>query len=479
MKMLIAGKEQNSSNDEVIYVVNPATQEVVDSVPAATYEDIQAALDFAQASKKSWSKVPTYERSNILIRFTELLNEHRREIATTVCFESGKTLDSCFNELDSCINVFRAYAEKIRSFTGEVVPRDSEERVTGDLIFNYTEPLGVVVSIVPYNYPIELFAHKVAPALVTGNVVLVKPATETPLGNLMMSKLLLEAGVHPGALQVITGHGSEIGNWLSESPKIDLISLTGSTRVGIEVAKKAADNLTHVLLELGGNDPFLIFEDADLDEAVQETLAGRASNAGQTCCGSKRFIVSNKIKEEYQNKLVEELKKIKVGNPLESDTYYGPVISERAAKGIEEQILLTIDQGGELLYGGKRFDKTFIEPTVITNVNKEMDVAKDMEIFGPVFPIIGFDTVEEAIEIANQSCYGLSSGVLTKSMDIAMKVANEIEAGTCVIGGSGNYRSAHMPFGGCKMTGIGREGVTVTLSEYTQVKNVALKGFGK
>ena len=140
MKMLIAGKEQNSSNDEVIYVVNPATQEVVDSVPAATYEDIQAALDFAQASKKSWSKVPTYERSNILIRFTELLNEHRREIATTVCFESGKTLDSCFNELDSCINVFRAYAEKIRSFTGEVVPRNSEERVTGDLIFNYTEP---------------------------------------------------------------------------------------------------------------------------------------------------------------------------------------------------------------------------------------------------------------------------------------------------------------------------------------------------
>lgn len=479
MQMLIAGKDQHASDGNVLYVTNPATQEVIDTVPAATKMDVEAALDCAVASKKAWRDVPVYERSAILWKFTELLNENRRHIATTVSFESGKTLQSCYDELDSCINVFRAYAEKARNFSGEVMPRNSEPRVAGDIIFNYPEPLGVVVSIVPYNYPIELFAHKVAPALVTGNVVIVKPATETPLGNIMMSKLLIEAGVHEGAIQVVTGHGVEVGTWLSISPKIDLVSLTGSTRAGIEVAKEAADNLTHVLLELGGNDPFLIFDDADIDEAVSQTVAARASNAGQTCCGSKRFIVHNKIKEEYTKRLVVELKQIKVGDPLDPDTFYGSMVSEKAAKDVEHQVNLTVEQGAKVLYGGKRFQHTFFEPTVLVDVTKEMEIAKDIEIFGPVFPIIGFDTVDEAIAIANQSCYGLSSGVLTASMDTAMKVANEIESGTCVMGASGNYRSAHMPFGGCKMTGIGREGVTATLSEYTKVKNVVLKGFGR
>lgn len=478
MRMIIAGKERDSSNGEVLRVVNPATQKEIDTVPKSSYEDVQEALDYAVEAKATWRKVPVHERSEILIRFTELLKEHKDIISETVCHESGKTLQSCRDELDSCINVFRAYAEKIRTFTGDVMPRDSEKRVVGDLIFNYPEPLGVVVSIVPYNYPIELYAHKVAPALVAGNTVIVKPATETPLGNIMMTQLLLEAGVHPGAIQIITGRGSEIGNWLSESSKIDLISVTGSTNVGIQVAKKAADNLTHVLLELGGNDPFVVFDDVDVDKAVSQAIVGRASNAGQTCCGSKRFLIHNNIKEEFEKKLVAELQEFVVGDPMDSKTFYGPVVSERAAKSIEEQIQLTLKQGGRLINGGKRFNHTFIEPTVITDVTADMDIAKDLEIFGPVFPIIGFDTVEEAIEIANQSCYGLSSGVMTGSMEVAMKIANEIESGTCVIGGCGNYRSAHMPFGGPKMTGIGREGVTVTLSEYTRTKNVVLRGFG-
>lgn len=478
MKMLIAGEERDSSNGEVIYVTNPATQQVIDSVPKSTFEDIQEALDHAVDAKKAWRNVPVYERSNILMNYAELLREHKTEISTMVCYESGKTLQSCLDELDSCINVFRAYAEKARNFSGKVMPRDSEKRVVGDVIFNYPEPLGVVVSIVPYNYPIELFAHKVAPALVMGNTVVVKPATETPLGNIMMTKLLVEAGVHPGAIQIITGRGSEIGNWFSESPKIDLISVTGSTAVGIQVAQQAANNLTHVLLELGGNDPLIIFDDADIPTAVGQSIVGRASNAGQTCCGTKRFIVHNKIKAEFEKQLIAELKEFVVGDPLNPKTFYGPLVSERAAKNVEQQINETLEEGGRLIFGGKRFNHAFIEPTVITDVKPEMAIAKDLEIFGPVFPIIGFDTVEEAIEIANSSCYGLSSGVMTASMEIAMKVANEIESGTCVIGGTGNYRSAHMPFGGPKMTGIGREGVTETLSEYSQIKNVVLKGFG-
>lgn len=476
MKMIINGKETLSRDGKMIDVINPATMEVIDQVPAATLEDVEEALDAALEAKKQWRNVPLYKRTEILWKFTELLNEARDEFVPMMCSETGKTLVACNDEVDACINIFRAYCEKARNYGGKTMPVNSEGRVEGDLIFNIREPLGVVASIVPFNYPTELYAHKAAPALVTGNVVLIKPSSDTPLGNIYLTRLLLQAGVSKGAIQVVTGSGSMIGSHLSASSKIDAVSLTGSTRVGVETALNAAKHLTHTFLELGGNDPFIIFDDADLDKAVEETLAGRASNAGQTCCGSKRFIVQNSVKEEYTKKLVEALKHIKVGNPVEEDTVYGPLISERAAKDVEAQIQQTVEQGATIAYGGKRFDYTFMEPTVLTNVTKEMDVAKDMEIFGPVFPVIGFDTMEEAIEIANNCSFGLSSGVMTKDMSIALKVAAEIEAGTCVINGCGNYRSAHLPFGGYKMTGIGREGVTETLDEYTQIKNIALKG---
>lgn len=476
MKMIINGKETLSSDGNMMDVINPATMEVIDQVPAATIEDIEEALDAAQEAKKEWNDIPLYKRTEILWKFTELLDKSRDEFVPLMCSETGKPLAACSDETDACINIFRAYCEKARNYGGKTMPLNSEGRVEGDIIFNIREPLGVIASIVPFNYPTELYAHKAAPALVTGNVVILKPASDTPLGNIYLTKLLLEAGVPKGAIQVVTGSGSLIGSYLSSSPKIDAVSLTGSTRVGIETAANAAKNLTHTFLELGGNDPLIVFNDADIDKAVAETLAGRASNAGQTCCGSKRFIIQNGVKEEYTKKLIEALKTVKVGSPLEEDTVYGPLISERAAKDVEAQIQKTVDQGAKLAFGGKRFDHTFIEPTVLTDVTKDMDVAGDMEIFGPVFPIIGFDTMEEALEIANHCSFGLSSGVMTKDMSVALKVATKIEAGTCVINGCGNYRSAHLPFGGYKMTGIGREGVTETLDEYTQIKNIAFKG---
>lgn len=476
MRMILNGQKRDASNGTTIEVMNPATMEVIDTIPCATKEDVDEAVANARTGQKIWNAVPLYKRAAIIQKFTELLNQKRDEFAPIMCSESGKTLVSCYDEVDACINIFNSYCEKARNFGGEVMPVNSEARVDGDIIMSLREPLGVVVSTVPFNYPTELYAHKVAPALITGNAVIVKPASETPLGNIILTELLLEAGVPHGALQILTGNGSSLGPILSSHPDVDVLSLTGSTRVGIDTAVAGAQNLTRVLLELGGNDPLIIFEDADLDKAVAESLAGRASNAGQTCCGSKRFIVHNKVRKDYEEKLVEALKKIKVGNPLEEDTYYGPLISERAAINVEQDIQYTLSQGASLLYGGKRFEHTFIEPTVITNVTKDMDVAKDLEIFGPVFPVIGFDTMEEAIEIANSSCYGLSSGVMTADTSVALKVATQIESGTCVINGCGNYRSAHLPFGGYKMTGLGREGVTETLNEYTQIKNIAFKG---
>lgn len=475
MKMLINGNSVEASDKKTFDVLNPATLEVVDTAPMATAEDVEAALDAAQQGKKEWKKVVLYERVAILRKFISLLDKELDSFARLVSSESGKTLVSCIDETQACMGIFESYCEKAKNYGGETLPLDSEPRVNGDIVFTLREPLGVVACVVPFNYPVELYAHKVAPALVMGNAVIVKPSSDTPLCNIRLTELLVQAGVPASAIQVVTGSGSKIGKQLAESPKIDAISLTGSTAVGIETMQNGAKNLTHVYLELGGNDPLIVFQGADIDQAVQETLAGRASNAGQTCCGTKRMIVQNSIKEEYTQKLLEALKALKVGDPLDPQNVYGPLISERAAKDVESQVQHTISQGAKCLYGGKRYDTTYFEPTLLVDVTPDMDIVKEMEVFGPVFPVIGFDTVEEAIEIANSAPYGLSSGVMSPDISVALKVATQIEAGTCVVNGCGNYRSAHLAFGGYKMTGIGREGVTQTLDEYTQTKSIALK----
>ena len=475
MKMLINGKQTDASDGKTLEVWNPATMELIDTVPSATPQDVEAALDAAQLGKKEWRDVVLFERVAILRKFVSLIDKNLDTFAKMISAESGKTLVSCIDEAKACMGIFESYCEKAKNYGGETLPFNSEARVKGDIIFTLKEPLGVVACVVPFNYPVELYAHKVAPALVMGNAVIIKPSSDTPMCNIFLTQLLLEAGVPGAAAQIVTGSGARIGKQIAESPKIDAISLTGSTAVGVETMQNGAKNLTHVFLELGGNDPLIVFEGADLDQAVAETLAGRASNAGQTCCGTKRLIIQNSIKEAYTQKLLEALKGLKVGDPLDPETVYGPLISERAAKDVEQQVQKTIGQGATCLYGGKRYDTTYFEPTLLTDVTIDMDIAGDMEIFGPVFPVIGFDTAEQAIEIANHAPYGLSSGVMSPDICTALKVATEIEAGTCVINGCGNYRSSHLAFGGYKMTGIGREGVTQTLDEYTQTKNIALK----
>jgi len=475
MKMLINGKKIDSSDGKTLDVLNPANLQVVDTVPLAAPEDVEAALDAAVAAKKGWRNVVLYKRVEILERFCELVRAELEPFSKLMCSETGKPIGACRDETLALINIFKSYCEKAKNYGGLTLPFNSEPRVDGDIILTMREPLGVVACVIPFNYPAELYAHKVAPALVTGNVCIIKPSSDTPLGNIRLTELLREAGVPAGAAQVITGNGSKIGAQLAKSPKIHAFSLTGSTRVGIETMKNASDNLTHVFLELGGNDPLIIFDDANIDRAVEETLAGRASNAGQTCCGTKRIIVQNGIREKYIEKLLAALKNVKVGDPLEEGVVYGPLISESAAKDVERQVQHTIAQGAKCLYGGKLYNHTYFEPTLLVDVTPEMDIAGELEVFGPVFPVIGFNTVNEALEIANNCPYGLSSGVMTEDMSIALKVATQIEAGTCVINGCGNYRSAHLAFGGYKMTGIGREGISHTLDEFTQTKSIAFK----
>jgi succinate-semialdehyde dehydrogenase/glutarate-semialdehyde dehydrogenase len=275
--------------------------------------------------------------------------------------------------------------------------------------------------------------------------------------------------------QIITGSGEKIGKCLVENPNVNVITLTGSTEVGIETMIGCSKNLHHCHLELGGNCPLIIFDDCDLDLAVRETIDGRASNAGQTCCANKRMIVQNSIKAKYIEKLLEGLKKVKVGNPEDDDTIYGSMINEKAAQRVIEQITHTIGQGAKCVYGGKLFNRTFIEPTLLTDVTPDMDIAQSMEVFGPVFPVIGFDTPEEAVTIANNTIFGLSGAVMTGNIKKAFGVAKSLQCGTVVVNGSGNYRSMHQHFGGHKMSGLGTEGITYTLEEFTQKKTIALK----
>jgi len=475
MKMLIGGKEVNAKDGKTTEIINPATMEVVDTVPVATFEDVEEAVNIAKRGKEIWKAVPMHERVRILQKFTVLLERDREEFKELLCNETGKTMYLCESEVNSCINVFKSYCEKARVYSTETLPLDTEPGNTGDIIFTVREPLGIVACIVPFNYPTELYAHKVAPALVTGNAVIVKPSSDTPLGNLYLTKLLLEAGVPGEAVQVVTGSGAKIGVQLAQHKEIAAVTLTGSTAVGIDTAVNGAKTLKKVYLELGGNDPMILFDDANLEQAVSEAILGRAWNAGQTCCATKRLLVQKGVVEQFTEKLVGALKNIKVGDPHDPEVSFGPLINERAAMDVEKEIAHTVEQGAKCVLGGKRYNHTFIEPTVLTGVTRDMDVARELEIFGPVFPIIAFDTLEEAVEIANQIPYGLSSGVMTEDIRKALKVAMAMEAGTCVINGCGNYRTAFHAFGGYKMTGIGREGCGYTLDEFTQVKSIVMK----
>ncbi|MDR1043242.1 MAG: aldehyde dehydrogenase family protein [Clostridiales Family XIII bacterium] len=473
--MIIGGREKGAKDGRAFDVVNPATSQVICSVPDASAEDVEEAVRIAHDGKAAWKDTPLYKRVEILQRFTGLVERDRAELRKTMVDEIGKPVGACDGEISSCINIFKAYCEKARVYATETLPLNTEPGNDGDILFTVREPLGVVVCIIPFNYPVELYAHKVAPALVAGNVVIAKPSSDTPISAVHLTRLLHEAGVPVEALQVLTGNGARIGGQLSSHDKIDAVSLTGSTEAGIQTALNGAKNLTKIYLELGGNDPLIVFDDADIDRAVSESLLGRASNSGQTCCATKRFIVQNSIADDFTGKLVEALRGVKVGDPNDPEVGIGPLVSEKAAINVEKDILHTIGQGAKCVLGGNRFNTTFIEATVLAGVTPEMDIANALEIFGPVFPIIGFDTIDEAIRIANQIPYGLSSGVMTKDTGKALKVAMAIEAGTCVINGCGNYRTAYHAFGGYKMTGYGREGCGYTLDEFTQIKTVVLK----
>ena len=478
MKSLIGNKWCDSSDGKVIEVYNPATNELVDTVPSLTKEDVERAIDYADAHQKDWEAKSVIERCEVLSRFAELVEENKDELAMLLSKETGKPIKEAYNEIANIQIGVPGYVEKVKHEYGNIVYRGTEKGQENTIQYTIQQPLGVVVAIIPFNFPSDIFINKVPPALLMGNAVILKPASVNPLTLTKYVELLVEAGVPAGVISVVHGSGSVVGKTLTSSKKVDMVSLTGSTAAGIDAAKNCAEHCAHSSLELGGNDAFILCADGDMDLAIEETVWGRLYNTGQVCCASKRFLVENSVKDEFIRKMTDKINSLKQGNPQDMSTDIGCLVSEEAAIEVERQVNETIAAGATLVCGGKR-NGAFYEPTILDNVTPDMEVAKDMEIFGPVIPVIGFDDLEEAIEIANKSIYGLSGSIITKDISKAIKVSEKMECGGFVINGASFFRSFEQPFGGWKYSGIGNEGIMTTLKEMSRTKTVILKNITK
>ena len=474
MKNLIGYEWKDASDGSVIEVVNPATQELIDTVPNVTDEDVDEAVKVAMVEQKKWEKVSIYDRADILYKFVDLIEENKERLATLLSNETGKPIREARGEVANVRIGVRGFIEKAKHLYGDSIPAGSESGQETTMQITKRYPIGVIAAIIPFNFPSDLFCQKVPPALMMGNSIIVKPSNYNPLTLIEYVKLMIEAGVPAGCIQILTGDGPKAGQALARHPGVHLVSLTGGTAAGIETMGTASKNLTHVMLELGGNDAFIFLEDGDMDLAVKETIWGRLYNGGQVCCASKRFLIHNSRKQEFIDRMKEVIANLKVGDPMQEDTDMGPMININAAKRIEDQVNQMVAEGATIVCGGKRED-AYYYPTILDNVTKDMEVAKDMEIFGPVISVIGFDDVEEAIEIANQSSYGLCGCVISKDYSRAMKIADRLECGGAVVNGASFYRSFEMPFGGWKHSGIGNEGVSSTLQEMSRLKTIVLK----
>ncbi len=474
MRNLIGNQWMDSSDGKTIEVTNPANKKVIDTIPNSTLQDVDSAVKKAVEGQKEWAKYSIAKRGEILLKFAELVQDDDENLAQILSQETGKPIKEARAEIANVQISVPAFVEQAKHLYGNLIPAGTEKGQEGTVQLTERQPIGVIAAIIPFNFPVDLFGQKVPPALMMGNSIIVKPSTSNPLTLTKLVYLLRKAGVPSGAVGVIHGTGKVVGQALTQHPLVHLVSLTGSTEAGIQTMKACSENLTHVMLELGGNDAFLLLEDGDVDLAVEETIWGRMYNTGQVCCASKRFLIHNHVKAEYIKKLTARLKQLRQGDPQKEDTDIGCLINEKAAKVVEEQVNQTIEAGAKLVYGGER-SGAFYTPTILTNCTKDMDVMKDMEIFGPVVSILGFDNLEEAITIANQSSFGLCGNVFTKDMKVAAKVAQELECGGVVINGASFYRSFEMPFGGWKHSGIGNEGVMTTLEEMSRLKTIVLK----
>jgi acyl-CoA reductase-like NAD-dependent aldehyde dehydrogenase len=469
MKMLIDGQWVESSDGKWREIINSGSGEVIDSVPEATIQDAKSALEAAQRGKELMAHMPAHERAEILFKVADAMQANKEDLSRLLASENGKPILQTREELGASIRIFRGFAEEAKRILGRVVPMDAVPGQERHLALTIRQPIGVVAAIVPFNYPVELWSHKVAPGLAAGNAVISKPPSDCPLTMLKISELMEQAGLPRAAHQILTGPGAVIGDFLARSPGIQLITVTGSTNVGIRICELGAQTLKKVHMELGGNDAMIICADADIEKAAEAVVLGRlARGNGQICCAVKRVFVEESIFDVFAERLTAMAKVLKVGDQLAEDTDVGPLINEGAAQQVEAMINEAVAVGAKVTAGGERRG-AFIDPTVIVDIPTDVELFRE-ETFGPVVPLVPFTDVDSAVRMANDSPYGLQAAVFTDDINRAFDIAYRLEAGGVIINWSSALRVESLPFGGVKMSGLGREGLLDTLDEMTEQK---------
>ncbi len=464
MKMLLNGEWVD--RDHKIEVKDPFDDSLIDTVPKATSEDVETALNAAVQGFEQAKKLTVYERAQILYKTASIVSENLEDFARLIAREGSKTIREARKEASRCVNTLTVSAEEAKRLLGETIPFDSFPGGENRLGYFYRFPIGVVLAITPFNDPLNLVAHKIGPSIAAGNATILKPATVTPLSALKLAEALLEAGLPPVVLQVITGYGSEIGDHLVRDQRVRMISFTGGVEAGKQIAGVAG--IKKIGMELGSNSPVIVWEDADLKEAVESCVSGAFWAAGQNCIGVQRIYIHRSIYKEFKKEFVKRTSRYKIGDKLNEETDMGPMITEGEAKRVESWVKEAVDMGASVLTGGKRRG-AFFEPTVLENVPEGAAIHYE-EVFGPTVNLYPVDDLDEALKKANSLPYGLHAAIFTKNVDIAFKGAYGLDCGGVMINDSTDYRLDSMPFGGIKYSGLGREGIKFSLLEMTEPK---------
>jgi acyl-CoA reductase-like NAD-dependent aldehyde dehydrogenase len=465
-KLLIGGEWVETG--EWQEVRSPYSGEVVARVPTAGADETRRAIDAAEAAMRD--PLPAHKRAEILVRVAGLLGRRHDEVAHLISDEAGKPMKAARIEAARAMSTYTFAAVEARKLAGDMIPMDASQAGEGKLAFTLRRPLGVVGAISPFNFPLNLVAHKIAPALAAGCAVVLKPAGQTPLSALLLAELETEAGLPPGWLNVVVGRSSEIGDALVEDDRVKVITFTGSSGVGWDLAARAPRK--RVNLELGNSTPLIVEPDADLERAVAATAQHGFSFAGQSCISIQRVYVQEGIYDEFVSALVPKVEALKLGDPADEETDVGPVIDEDARDRILEWIDEARGAGAEILAGGQ-LDGDLLQPTVVANPAPELKVSCE-EVFGPVVTVSRYGTLDEAIELANGTKYGLQAGIFTGSIRSAMKVASELEFGGVTVNEAPTFRADQMPYGGVKESGNTKEGPAYTVRELTDERLVVI-----
>ncbi|TES90701.1 MAG: aldehyde dehydrogenase family protein [Candidatus Cloacimonadota bacterium] len=468
-KMFINGKWKPGKN--YFDVVNPFTDEVIGRIPTADDKDIENTIDAAVSAFQISKSLTAYERARLLEEVSKKIDENQKELSKLISLESGKPIRYALGEVKRAVETFKFASIEAKEIYGEVIPMDAAERGKDYFGFYIRVPKGVILAITPFNFPLNLVAHKVAPAIASGNSVILKPASVTPLISLKLIDIFENAGLPQGVLNILFGAGSEVGMKLVKDDRINMVTFTGSLAVG-ETIKREAGFKT-VTLELGSNSAVVVEDVEDLPGVVDRLIVGAFAYSGQVCISVQRIYVNRKLFDDFLTLFVEKTKKLKLGNPLNPETDIGPMITTSETTRAMEWLEEAKSKGAKVLTGGKN-EGNIIFPTVLTNVSKEMRVIKD-EVFAPVVSIVPYDNFDEALKLADETKYGLQAGVYTKDVNKIFKAVDTINVGGLILNDFPTFRVDHMPYGGVKKSGMGREGLKYAVEEMTEIKLVVIK----